>query len=132
MGNAHLFISTSTELVRIPVTSIVLIEAAGNYCDIYLHGGTVVTVTYQLGQIVTYITEKLPDYKHMFARVGKSLVVNANCVINIDLTAKSITLVDDKYIKQVRKASRDSLKQIKEQLEAREQLLEQRAQRMSI
>ena len=129
MVNTHLKIVTSTRLVRIPVNYIVLIEAEGNYCDIYLHGKTIITVTLQLGQVIALIQEQLPDFKHLFARVGKSMVVNANYIIDIDLTSKSILLVDHKFIKYDRNASRDALKQIKDQLEQREKLLEQRKQK---
>ena len=126
MVNTHLKIVTSTRLVRIPVNYIVLIEADGNYCYIYLHGKTKITVTLQLGQVIAMIKEQVPELTYIFARVGKSMVVNANYIIDIDLTSKKILLVDHKFITYDKSASRDALKQIKEQLEQREKLLEQR------
>lgn len=131
MVNTHLKIVTSTRLVRIPVDYIVYIEADGNYCKIYLQDNllgknNIITVTAQLGQIIAIIQEQLPDFKHIFARVGKSMVVNANYIVDIDLTSKNILLVDHMFNKYDKKASRDALKQIKDQLEQREKLLEQR------
>lgn len=131
MINTHLKIVASTRLVRIPVNYIVYIEAKANYCDIYLQSSpqgknNVITVTWQLGQIIALIQEQLPDFTYMFARVGKSLVVNANYIVDIDLTSKIMILIDHKFNKYDLKASRDALKQIKEQLEQREKILEQR------
>ncbi len=132
MDDAHFKISTSTKLVCIPVDYIVLVEACGNYCDIYLPGNVKITVTFQLGQIINMIKEQLPNFKHLFARVGKSMVVNSNYVVDIDLTSKTIMLVDPKFHKYDRKASRDALKDIKEQIEQREKLFEQRKQQKSL
>ena len=137
MVNTHLKIVTSTRLVRIPANYIVYIKARANYCDIYLLGNqqgkdNIITVTWQLGQIITMIQEQLPDFTYMFARVGKSLVVNANYIVDIDLISKIMILVDHKFNKYDVKASRDALKQIKEQLEQREKILEQRKQQKSL
>lgn len=129
MVNRHLKILSSTRLVRIPFNYIVLIEADGNFCDIYLLGDIKIQVTLQLGQMVTLIQEQLPDFKHLFARVGKSIVVNSNYIIDIDLTKKKILLIDYKHNKYIKDASRDALKEVKEQLEQREQQIQREQQK---
>lgn len=129
MVNRHLNIVSSSRLVRIPVNYIVYIEADGNYCDIYLHGNIIINVTLQLGQVITQIQEQLPDFKHLFARVGKSMVVNSNYIVDIDLIEKNILLVDSKYHQYSKKASRDALKEVKEQLEQRVQQIQREQQK---
>ncbi len=129
MVNRHLNIVSSSRLVRIPFNYIVLIEADGNFCDIYLLGDIKIQVTLQLGQMVTLIQEQLPDFKHLFARVGKSIVVNSNYIIDIDLTKKKILLIDYKHNKYIKDASRDALKEVKEQLEQREKQIQREQQK---
>lgn len=83
-------ISTSVGLFRVPTEDIAYIEASGNYCDVHLFNGEVVTMTFQLH----YFVEALNNLKqNFFTRVGKSLIVNKN----FGLSAKKRPKVGAKF-----------------------------------
>ena len=80
-------ISTSVGLFRVPTEDIAYIEASGNYCDVHLFNGEVVTMTFQLH----YFVEALNNLKqNFFTRVGKSLIVNKNFVYAINVTSQDL------------------------------------------
>ena len=111
----RLKISTSIGLYRIPTEDIAYIEASGNYCDVCLFNGERVTMTFQLH----YFVDALAQLKEqIFARVGKSLIVNKNFVYSINLASQDLRLMDHRMHKDFRlKASKEALKELKTILE---------------
>lgn len=111
----RLKISTSVGLFRVPTEDIAYIEADGNYCDVCLFNGEVVTMTFQLH----YFVEALAKLKEqIFVRVGKSLIVNKNFVYAINITSQDLKLMDHRMNKDFKlKASREALKELKTILE---------------
>lgn len=111
----RLKISTSVGLFRIPTDDIAYIEASGNYCDVHLFNGDVVTMTFQLH----YFVEALSKLKqNFFTRVGKSLIVNKNFVYSINITSQDLKLMDHRMSQRFNlKASKDALKELKTILE---------------
>ena len=111
----RLKISTSVGLFRVPTEDIAYIVASGNYCDIYLFNGDVVTMTFQLH----YFAEALDKLKDkIFLRVGKSLIVNKNFVYAINITSQDLKLMDHRINKSFKlKASKEALKELKTILE---------------
>jgi DNA-binding LytR/AlgR family response regulator len=108
-------ISTSVGLFIVPTEDIAYIEASGNYCDVHLFNGEVVTMTFQLH----YFVETLGNLKNnFFARVGKSLIVNKNFVYSISITSQVLKLMDHRMTQAFKlKASREALKDLKTVLE---------------
>lgn len=108
-------ISTSVGLFRVPTDDIVYIEASGNYSDVHLFNGEVVTMTFQLH----YFVEALSKLKqNFFARVGKSLIVNKNFVYSINITCQDLKLMDHRVNKAFKlRASKEALKELKTVLE---------------
>lgn len=108
-------ISTSVGLFRVPTEDIAYIEASGNYCDVHLFNGEMVTMTFQLH----YFVEALSKLKqNFFARVGKSLIVNKNFVYAINITSQDLRLMDHRMHQDFRlKASKEALKELKTVLE---------------
>ena len=66
-------ISTSTELVRVATDEIVYVRADGNYSDLMLTNGKSRKMTFQL-HFFDEVFQQLQN--NMFARVGRSLIVN--------------------------------------------------------
>jgi DNA-binding LytR/AlgR family response regulator len=109
-------ISTSTELVRVATDEIVYVRADGNYSDLVLTNGKSRKMTFQL-HFFDEVFQQLQN--NMFARVGRSLIVNKRYIHVINLT-EQILIFSGQQIKGGIKpvnVSRDALKQLKELLE---------------
>ncbi len=111
----RLKISTSAELVRVPTDDIAFIKASGNYSDIYLFNGKVVTMTFQLNYFVDALNQLQDKF---FVRVGKSLIVNKNYIYAINIGSQSLLLMDHRMSADfMLKASKEALKDLKTVLE---------------
>ena len=109
-------ISTSTELVRVATDEIVYVRADGNYSDLVLTNGKSRKMTFQL-HFFDEVFQQLQN--NMFARVGRSLIVNKRYIHVINLT-EQILIFSGQQIKGDIKpvnVSLDALKQLKELLE---------------
>jgi DNA-binding LytR/AlgR family response regulator len=108
-------ISTSVGLFRVPTEDIAYIEASGNYCDVHLFNGEVVTMTFQLHYFVEAMGKLRQNF---FARVGKSLIVNLNFVYAINITNQTLKLMDHRMPQSFKlRASKEALKELKNVLE---------------
>ena len=109
-------ISTSTELVRVATDEIVYVRADGNYSDLVLTNGKSRKMTFQL-HFFDEVFQQLQN--NMFARVGRSLIVNKRYIHVINLTEQMLIFSGQQIkgdIKPV-SVSREALKQLKELLE---------------
>ena len=120
-------ISTSTELVRVATDEIVYVRADGNYSDLVLTNGKSRKMTFQL-HFFDEVFQQL--HNNMFARVGRSLIVNKRYIHVINLTEQQLILSggdlkeDIVFYGQAKfdkskdiSLSRDALRQLKELLE---------------
>ena len=120
-------ISTSIELVRVATDEIVYVRADGNYSDLVLTNGKSRKMTFQL-HFFDEVFQQLQN--NMFARVGRSLIVNKRYIHVINLTEQQLILSGGdmkeeivfygqaKYDKSKDiSLSRDALRQLKELLE---------------
>lgn len=109
--------STSMELIRIPVGTVVCITADGNYSSISMADGENFVLTMQLGQIERRIAESLNEEDHRFIRIGKSLIVNREFIAFINPSRQRLILSDCKTFRRELSASKDALKALKELIE---------------
>ena len=111
----RLKISTSVELVRIPTGDIAFIKASGNYSDIYLFNGKVMTMTFQLH----FFVDTLNQMKETaFVRVGKSLIVNKAFIYSINISNQDLLLMGNRLTTDFKlRASKEALKELKTTLE---------------
>ena len=109
-------ISTSNMMVRVATNEIVYVKADGNYSDLVLTNGNTRNMPFQLH----YFDEAFQQlHNNMFVRIGRSLIVNKRYIFIIDLTGQMLILSGQEIkgeIKPIR-ASREALKQLKEQIE---------------
>ncbi len=109
-------ISTSTELVRVATDEIVYVRADGNYSDLVLTNGKSRKMTFQL-HFFDEVFQQLQN--NMFARVGRSLIVNKRYIHVINLTEQMLIFSGQQIKSDIKpvNVSREALRQLKELLE---------------
>ena len=117
----NLFFSTTAEAVRIPIDTLVYVEADGNYSSIVTVDGSKYVLTVQLGQIEKRIFETVDKKDKRFARIGKSLIVNRDFIVLINPSRQRLVLSDCCAFRHEVSASRDALKVLKEYIEKEEE-----------
>lgn len=113
----HLVISTTTELLRVKTEQVLYIQSDGNYSTVFLIGGEMRMVTYQLGQVEKMIAEQLPEAGRVFVRIGKSLIINLSYVYFINIAKQQLLLADDAQGRYTLSASKEALKALKDLFE---------------
>ena len=107
-----LLIHAVNEAYSFAPEQIVCIEADGNYCNFYLTGGNSYLLAYQLGQIENIIKDQLSYSSYSFVRVGKSLIVNADEVLCVNVTKQTLEMNIASGEKLLLNASREALKKL--------------------
>ena len=109
-------ISTSTELVRVATDEIVYVRADGKYSDLVLTNGKSRKMTFQL-HFFDEVFQQLQN--NMFARVGRSIIVNKRYIHVINLTEQMLIFSGQQIKSDIKpvNVSREALKQLKELLE---------------
>ena len=86
-------IKNKSEILYLRLDSILYIQADGNYSNIYLtDGGVISTLTYQRAEIARLMEEQLPaEMRKQFVLVGRSYMVNTNYVLRIQPSRHILT-----------------------------------------
>ena len=117
----QLIISNTVELVRLHSEDILSIEADGNYSNLYIVGEEERMVLGQLGQLERMIGDQLGEEASAFIRVGRSLIINRNYIYYINPSRQVLIMRDPNGRKhEIKKASHESLKSLKEFIEREE------------
>lgn len=96
---------------------VILVEADGNYCDIYTKTKTFKSIRGQIGQMETMLGDT--KYPHTLVRVHKSYIVNIDLLKEVDPKQGTITFLIDREMdptkigKEVAKALLNHLKKEK-------------------
>ena len=115
----HLVISTNADLLRINIRQILYFKSDGNYCTLFLVGGEIRMIAYQLGQVEKMIAEQLPELSNTFVRIGRSYIVNLHYVYYINPSKQLLLLSDTQQGRYTLNASRDALVALKEAIESK-------------
>ncbi len=110
-------LTTVSTLLRIPPERLMFIEADGNYSTIYMQDGHPRRVPFQLGTIAQIIYDQIGEEQTPFLRIGRSLIVNKNFILAIDIPDQTVTLSDCQSQYHVLTASRKVLTDVKSYLE---------------
>lgn len=113
----HLVISTSVDLLRVRAEHIFYIQSDGNYSNLFMVGGEIRLLTYQLGQVEKMIEEQLPELGHYFVRIGRNLIINLDYVYYINVSKQQLVLADNPQNRITLSASKEALKALKELIE---------------
>ena len=107
-----LLIHAVNEAYSFAPEQVVCIEADGNYCNFYLTNGNSYLLSHQLGQIESIIKEQLSYSTYSFVRVGKSLIVNVDEVLCVNITKQTLEMSTTSGEKLLLSASREALKKL--------------------
>ena len=107
-----LLIHTVNEAYSFNPNQIICIEADGNYSNLHLSNGNEYLLSFQLGQVESIIKEQLSYSNHSFVRVGKSLIVNMDELICVNITKQTLEMNQPSGEKMLFNASREALKKL--------------------
>lgn len=105
---------TSTELLSVLPEALVFVSAYGNYSTIHMADGSDYVLTMQLGQIEKLIAQTPASGCDRFVRIGKSLIVNRDFIISINIPKQKLGLSDGRTFHHEVTASKEALKALKE------------------
>ena len=107
-----LLIHTVNEAYSFNPNQIICIEADGNYSNLHLSNGNEYLLSFQLGQVESNIKEQLSYSNHSFVRVGKSLIINMDELICVNITKQTLEMNQLSGEKLLFNASREALKKL--------------------
>ena len=107
-----LLIHTVNEAYSFNPNQIICIEADGNYSNLHLSNGNEYLLSFQLGQVESIIKEQLSYSNHSFVRVGKSLIINMDELICVNITKQTLEMNQPSGEKLLFNASREALKKL--------------------
>jgi len=112
-----LIIKTRDELLRIKSGQILFFEADRNYTKLFLNNGIKFTFAINIGKIEKLLTSQLEGCHSDLVRVGKSHIINKNCILQINLPKQRLILLMMDGKPQELTISKDPLKILKESIE---------------
>lgn len=93
-----LIIKNKSEVLYLQLNDILYIQADGNYSNIILvDGGVISTLTYQRAEIARMMEEQLSDRCKQFVMLGRSYMVNTEYVLRIQPNKKLLTFCVNKF-----------------------------------
>lgn len=92
MNRKYLYLNSRDELYRIDFTKIVYFEAEGNYTHFVLCNKLRGTVCMNLSKMQQILSENLKEQASIFARVGKSTIINLTYVYQIGTLRQKLIL----------------------------------------
>lgn len=107
-----LLIHTVNEAYSFNPEQIICIEADGNYSNLHLYNGNEYLLSFQLGQVESIIKEQLSYSNHSFVRVGKSLIINMDELIGVNITRQTLEMNQPSGERLLFNASREALKKL--------------------
>ena len=107
-----LLIHTVNEAYSFNPNQIICIEADGNYSNLHLSNGNEYLLSFQLGQVESIIKEQLLYSNYSFVRVGKSLIINMDELICVNITKQTLEMNQPSGERMFFNASREALKKL--------------------
>lgn len=114
----HLVISKGTEILRVPLVSLMYVSADGNYSLVVTRDSHKTLMSLQLGQIETLIAQQLGSSGSVFIRAGRGLIINTDYINYIDISKQLLVLSDCEGSRHELSASREVLVKLKEYVES--------------
>ena len=109
-----IYFNSRDELLRIDVSNVVFFAADGNYTKIVLVNGFEGLVCINLGKMEQLLSSRLKDKAKVFARVGKSHIVNLKFILKIAPLRQTLVLSDQKSFEYSLDISKVALKSLKD------------------
>lgn len=83
-----------TELLRVPLAKAMFYEAYGNYCYGVFPNKQKVMLPVGLATIEEMLHKQAAETTQTFLRIGKRYIVNANMIVQVNLTNQKLVLSD--------------------------------------
>ena len=90
----YIYFDSRDTFFRIALSQIVHFAADKNYTVLQLTNGQKLIFTFSLQKMELYLYEKLNEDARIFARIGKSYIINLNYVYRIDIIKQKLHLFD--------------------------------------
>ena len=114
MMDRYIYFNTRDTFFRVQLKQIVYFAADKNYTILQLNCGRKLIFTFSLQKMEEYLRSNLKDDAAMFARIGKSHIINLHCVFQIDIVRQKLKLVDREHQKEfIIELSKESLKNLR-------------------
>lgn len=114
MAKRFLYLNSRDEFFRVDISKIVYFEADGNYTNIILSNKVRGTVCMNLSQMQSVLTENLKEAATIFARIGKSHIINLNYVYQIAIVRQRLTLSNGENFEYQINVSKEALKKLRD------------------
>ena len=109
-----LFLNSRDELFRVDIYKIVYFEADGNYTKFVMCNGLEGVVCMNLAQMRNILSERIGDIAGIFARIGKSYIINLTYVFQITILRQRLVLSDGTTFCYQLSLSKDALRKLRE------------------
>lgn len=110
----NLFLNSRDEMYRVNISGIVYFEADGNYTRFTMCNGLQGVVCMNLTQMKDVLSVRLGETAGMFARIGKSYIINLTYVFQIAILRQQLVLSDGKTFSYQLSLSKDALRKLRE------------------
>lgn len=114
MSKEWLFFNMRDELLRIDIAQIIYFQADGNYTYIVTADGNKASICMNLSGMENALAERLKEKARVFARIGKSYIINLNYVYHINVLRKRLVLSDESTFSFPLVVSKEALKKLKD------------------
>ena len=114
----HLVISKGTELLRVPLNSLMYISADGNYSIVVTKDSHKTLMSIQLGQIEALMAKLLGSSGNVFIRAGRGLIINTEYINYIDISKQLLVISDCEGSRHELSGSREVLIKLKEYIDS--------------
>jgi DNA-binding LytR/AlgR family response regulator len=114
MRPKYLYLNSRDEFFRIDISKIVYFEADGNYTHIVLNNKMKGSVSMNLSHMQQLLTDSLHESAAIFARIGKSYIINLTYVYQIAILRQKLVLSDGENFDYTLNISKDALKALRD------------------
>jgi len=92
--NRYIYFNSRDTFFRIALPQIAYFSSDRNYTLLQLTNGQKLCFTFSLQKMEQYLAEKLNEDAKIFARIGKSYIINLNYIHQIDMVKQKLQLFD--------------------------------------
>lgn len=114
MAKRFLYLNSRDEFFRVDISKIVYFEADGNYTNFVLSNKVRGIVCMNLLQMQSVLGDNLKEAATIFARIGKSHIINLNYVYQIAIVRQQLTLSDGENFEYQINVSKEALKKLRD------------------
>jgi len=112
--NKYIYFNSRDTFFRIALSQIVWFSSDKNYTLLQLTNGQKLIFTFSLQKMEQYLSEKLKEDAKIFARIGKSYIINLSYIYQIDIVKQKLHLFDPNTQKSfILDISKEALKNLR-------------------